>query len=44
MKIDKLAECYNKALLKKTELTFKENKDVMKGLNISYIKMALTIT
>ena len=34
-KIDNLEERYNEALLKKTELTLKENKDVMKKLNIT---------
>ena len=34
-KIDYLKERYNESLLKKTELTFKENKDVMKKLNLS---------
>ena len=34
-KIDNLPERYNKSLLKKSELTLKENKDVMKRLNIS---------
>ena len=34
-KIDNLPERYNEALLKKTELTMKENKDVMKKLNIT---------
>ena len=34
-KIDNLPERYNEALLKKTELTMKENKDVMKKLNLS---------
>ena len=34
-KIDKLKERYNESLLKKTELTLKENKDVMKKLNLS---------
>ena len=32
-RFDILPERYNKALLKKTELTLKENKDVMKTLN-----------
>ena len=31
-KIDNLPERYNESLLKKTELTLKENKDVMKKL------------
>ena len=34
-KIDNLKERYNESLLKKTELTMKENKDVMKKLNIT---------
>ena len=33
--IDNLPERYNEALLKKTELTFEENKDVMKALNLN---------
>ena len=37
-KIDNSPERYNEALLKKTELTIKENKDVMKKLNITQIK------
>ena len=32
--IDNLKERYNESLLKKTELTLKENKDVMKKLNL----------
>ena len=34
-KIDNLKERYNESLLKKTDLTMKENKDVMKKLNIT---------
>ena len=34
-KIDKLSERYNESLLKKTELTLKENDAVMKKLNLS---------
>ena len=34
-KIDKLSERYNESLLKKTELTLKENDNVMKKLNLS---------
>ena len=34
-KKDNLKERYNESLLKKTELTTKENKDVMKKLNLS---------
>ena len=34
-KIDNLTERYNESLLKKTELSMKENKDVMKKLNIN---------
>ena len=33
--IDNLSERYNESLLKKTELSMKENKDVMKKLNIN---------
>ena len=36
-KIDKLSERYNESLLKKTELTMKENKDVMKKLSIDIV-------
>ena len=34
-RLDNLPERYNESLLKKTELTLKENKDVMKKLNLS---------
>ena len=34
-KIDNLKERYHESLLKKTDLTMKENKDVMKKLNIT---------
>ena len=34
-KIDNLKERYNESLLKKTGLTMKENKDVMKKLNLN---------
>ena len=34
-KIDNLPERYNEALLKKTNLTMKVNKDVMKKLNLN---------
>ena len=34
-KIDNLPERYIESLSKKTELTMKENKDVMKKLNIT---------
>ena len=34
-KIDNLKEKYNEALLKKTELTMKEKKHVMKALNLN---------
>ena len=34
-KNDNLSERYNESLLKKTELTMKENKDVMKKLNLN---------
>ena len=43
-KINNLPERYNESLLKKTELTMKENKDVMKKLNLNYIEHPLTIT
>ena len=33
--IDSLSERYNEVLLKKTELTMKENEDVMKALNLN---------
>ena len=33
--IDNLKERYNESLLKKTELSLKQNKDVMKKLNIT---------
>ena len=33
-KIDNLTERYDGALLKKTELTLKENEDVMEKLNL----------
>ena len=36
-KIDNLKERYNESLLKKTELTMKENKDVMKKLKIDIV-------
>ena len=36
-KIDNLKERYNESLLKKTELTMKENKDVMKKLKIDFV-------
>ena len=35
--IDNLAERYNEALLKKTDLTLKENKDVMRKLKIDIV-------
>ena len=34
-RLDNLKERYNESLLKRTELTMKENKDVMKKLNLS---------
>ena len=34
-KIHNLKERYNESLLKKTELTLKQNKDVMKTLNLN---------
>ena len=36
-KIDNLSERYNESLLKKTELTMKENKDVMRILSIDIV-------
>ena len=42
--IDNLPKPYNEALLKKTELSMKENKAFMEALNLIEIKMALTIT
>ena len=36
-KIDNLSERYNESLLKKTELTMKKNKDVMKKLKIDIV-------
>ena len=36
-KINNLPERYNESLLKKTELTLKENKDVMKKLKIDIV-------
>ena len=33
--IDNLPERYNEPLLKKTQLTLKQNKDVMKNLKIT---------
>ena len=42
--IDNLPERYNESLMKKTELSLKENKDVMKALNLNQIKMTLAIT
>ena len=35
--IDNLPERYNESLLKKTDLTMKENKDVMKKLKIDIV-------
>ena len=34
-RLDNLPERYNEAFLKKTELTMKENKDVMQALNVN---------
>ena len=36
-RLDKLPERYNEALLKKTELTIKENNSVMKKLSIDIV-------
>ena len=41
--IDTLKERYNESLLKKTELSMKENNSVMKKLNLSYIKHSLPV-
>ena len=37
-RIDNLPERYNETLLRRTELTLKKKKDVMKKLNIIYFK------
>ena len=42
--IDNLKERYDESLLKKTELSLKENDNVMKKLNLIQIKHTLTIT
>ena len=34
-RIDNIPEGYNEALLKKTKLTVKENKDVLKKINVT---------
>ena len=44
VKNDNLPELYNEALPKKTNLTMKENKDVLKALNLNLIKMPLSVT
>ena len=41
---DNLQDGYNESLLKKTELTLKENKVVMKALNLNEIKLSISIT
>ena len=43
-RIDNLPERYNEALMKKTEVTMKENKDLMTKINSNLIKLSLTIT
>ena len=43
-KFDQLPKRYSKYLLKMSEVSLKENKDVVKALNLKKIKMALTIT
>ena len=43
-KIDNLTERYNEALRKKTELTMKEDKNILKALNINQIKVMLAIS
>ena len=42
-RVDNLPERYNESLLERTELTLKENKGVMKALNLNEIKMTWTI-
>ena len=42
-RLDNLKERYNESLLKKTELTLKENNTVMKKLNLVSIKHSLTV-
>ena len=42
-KIDQLPGRNNEALLNKTELTLKEDKDVMKALNLKKINMPLSV-
>ena len=37
--IDNFLHCYNEPLLKTTKLTLRENEDVMKNLNLNFIKM-----
>ena len=41
--IDSLSERYNESLLKKTELSLKQNKNVMKALNLNEIKHSLSL-
>ena len=40
-RLDNLPERYNESLLKKTDLTLKENKDVMKKLKIDIVQLHL---
>ena len=42
-KVNNLPERYNEALLKKIELTMKENNTVMKKLNLTWTKFLLAI-
>ena len=42
-KINNLPERFNESLLKKTDLPLKENDNVMKKLNLTYIEHALSI-
>ena len=42
-KIDNLPERYNESLLKKTELTLKENNTVMKKIKLVQIKHSLSV-
>ena len=43
-RIDNLTERYNETLLKKTELTMKEKKTVIKALNLTETRMPLPIS
>ena len=43
-RMDNLKKRFDETLLKKTDLTLKEKKDVLKSLNLKEMKMTLTIT